>query len=222
MILWRPYMVEIVVMKAVSEGNQAHADKVRAVLDSNGVVALNFVSSPGAGKTTLLERTIRDNPDLKIAVIEGDIFTARDAARIEAAGAPSIQLNTEGTCHLTANMIEAVLPKLDLMSLHFVMIENIGNLICPAGFPLGEHKRVTLLSTPEGSDKVQKYPLAFNTADVILITKTDIRDAVGFDISVVLKDLSGINPKVEPWPLSAVTGEGLDRWYSWLRSLKRK
>jgi hydrogenase nickel incorporation protein HypB len=215
-------MVEIVVMKAVSEGNQAHADKVRAALDSNGVVALNFVSSPGAGKTTLLERTIRDNPDLKIAVIEGDIFTARDAARIEAAGAPSIQLNTEGACHLTANMIEAVLPKLDLKSLHFIMIENIGNLICPAGFPLGEHKRVTLLSTPEGSDKVQKYPLAFNTADVILITKTDIRDAVGFDIFVVLKDLSGINPKVEPWPLSAVTGEGLDRWYSWLRSLKRK
>jgi len=215
-------MVDIVVMKAVGTDNQAHADAVRRILDKNKVIGLNLVSSPGAGKTTLLERTIKDNPDIKIAVIEGDIFTARDADRIEAAGAPSIQLNTEGACHLTANMIEAVLPKLNLAGLDFVMIENIGNLICPAGFPLGEHRRVTLLSTPEGSDKVQKYPLAFNTADVILITKTDIAGAVGFDMSVVLKDLKGINPKVEPWPLSAVSGEGLDRWYGWLRSIRRR
>ena len=192
-------MVEIVVMKAVAADNQAHADSVRKMLDKHRVIALNLVSSPGAGKTTLLERTIRDNPDLKIAVIEGDIFTDRDAARIEATGAPSIQLNTEGSCHLTAAMIQTVLPKLDLPSLHFVVIENIGNLICPAGFPLGEHKRVTLLSTPEGSDKVQKYPLAFSTADVVLITKNDIAQAVSFDLSTVLKDLSGINPKVKPW-----------------------
>jgi hydrogenase nickel incorporation protein HypB len=215
-------MVDIVVMKAVSTDNQAHADAVRKILDKSKVIGLNLVSSPGAGKTTLLERTIKDNPDIKMAVIEGDIFTARDADRIEAAGAPSIQLNTEGACHLTANMIEDVLPKLDLSSLDFIVIENIGNLICPAGFPLGEHKRVTLLSTSEGSDKVQKYPLAFNTADVILITKTDIASAVGFDMSIVVKDLSGINPKVEPWPMSVVSGEGMDRWYTWLRSIKRK
>ena len=106
-------MVDIVVMKAVSTDNQMHADSVRKILDQNKVIGLNLVSSPGAGKTTLLERTIKDNPDIKIAVIEGDIFTARDADRIEAAGAPSIQLNTEGACHLTANMIEAVLPKLE-------------------------------------------------------------------------------------------------------------
>ena len=115
-----------------------------------------------------------------------------------------------------------VLPKLRLPELDFIVIENIGNLICPAGFPLGEHKRVTLLSTPEGSDKVQKYPLAFNTADVILITKTDIAGAVGFDMSIVLKDLKGINPKVEPWPTSVISGEGMDRWYGWLRSIRRK
>ena len=215
-------MVEIVVMRAVSADNQAHADAVRKILDQNRVVGLNLVSSPGAGKTTLLERTIKDNPDLKMAVIEGDIFTDRDAARIEATGAPSIQLNTEGACHLTANMIEAVLPKLNLPQLDFLFVENIGNLICPAGFPLGEHKRVTLLSTPEGSDKVQKYPLAFNTADVILITKMDIAPAVDFDMSVVRKDLKGVNPKVEPWPVSMITGEGLDRWYEWLRSIRRK
>ena len=215
-------MAEKIVMRAVTSDNKKHADRVRAILDSKKVVGLNLISSPGAGKTALLEKTIIDNPELRFGVIEGDVYTTRDADRIEKAGAPSIQLNTEGACHLTANMIEAVLPKLDLKSLHFVMIENIGNLICPAGFPLGEHKRVTLLSTPEGSDKVQKYPLAFNTADVILITKTDIRDAVGFDISVVLKDLAGINPKVDPWPLSVVSGEGMDRWYGWLRGLKRK
>ena len=215
-------MVDIVVMKAVATDNQAHADSVRRMLDKARVVALNLISSPGAGKTTLLERTIRDNPNLKIAVIEGDIFTNRDAARIEAAGAPSIQLNTKGACHLTAAMIEAVLPKLDLAKLDFVVIENIGNLICPAGFPLGEHKRVTLLSTPEGSDKVQKYPLAFSTADLVLITKNDIAQAVSFDLSIVKKDLGGINPKVEPWETSVVSGKGLDRWYEWVRGLKRK
>jgi hydrogenase nickel incorporation protein HypB len=215
-------MVEIVVMKAVGTDNQAHADVVREILDSNKVIGINLVSSPGSGKTTLLECTIKDNPDLRMAVIEGDIFTARDADRIEAAGAPSIQLNTEGACHLTASMIEQVLPKLNLKELDFIFIENIGNLICPAGFPLGEHKRVTLLSTAEGSDKVQKYPLAFNTADVILITKIDIAHAVGFDIEVVKKDLAGINPDVKPMLLSAVTGEGMDIWYSWLHSLVKQ
>jgi len=215
-------MVDIVVMKAVSADNQAHADAVRKILDENRIVGLNLVSSPGAGKTTLLERTIRDNPDFRIAVIEGDVFTDRDASRIEAAGAPAIQLNTEGACHLTANMIEAVLPKLNLAELHFVFIENIGNLICPAGFPLGEHKRVTLLSTPEGSDKVQKYFLAFNTADVVLVTKMDMAEAAGFDISFVRKELEAVNPKAKFLSLSALTGQGMERWYEWLRSLKAK
>ncbi len=215
-------MVDIVVMRAVGANNQAHADKVREMLDERGVTGLNMLSSPGAGKTTLLEKTIKDNPDLKFAVIEGDVFTGRDAARIEATGVQAIQLNTEGSCHLTANMIESVLPKLDFSGMDFVVVENIGNLICPAGFPLGAHKRVVLLSTPEGSDKVQKYPQAFHTADVILVTKMDVTDAVGFDISIVKQDLKGVNPKVEPWPVSVVTGEGLDRWYKWLRSLRSR
>lgn len=213
-------MVDIVIMKAVGEDNQKHADSVRKSLDENGVVGLNFISSPGAGKTTLLERTIKDNPGLKFGVIEGDVFTARDASRIIKAGAPSVQLNTEGSCHLTAHMIEAVLPKLKLSDLDFLVIENIGNLICPTAYPLGEHRRVTLLSTPEGSDKVRKYPAAFSSADVILITKVDITGAVGFDMDVVLDDLKAVNPAVEPWLMSAVTGEGLDRWYKWLRKMK--
>ena len=213
-------MAEIIIMRAVSANNQEHADKARAILDAHNVIGINILSSPGAGKTTLLERTIRDNPDLKFGIIVGDVFTARDADRTEAAGAPSIQLNTEGACHLTAQMIENVLPKLQLDELDFVVVENIGNLICPSGFPLGMHKRVTLLSTPEGSDKVQKYPQAFHTADVILITKTDLTDATGFDISTVIGDLKGVNPNVEPMLLSSRTGEGLDRWYEWLRGLR--
>lgn len=209
------------VMKAISSDNEAHANEVRKILDQNKVIGLNFLSSPGAGKTALLVKTILDNPDLKFGVIEGDVFTSRDAERIEKTGAPSIQLNTEGSCHLTASMVEVVLPKLDLKKLDFVFVENIGNLICPSAFRLGTHKRVVLLSTPEGSDKVMKYPQAFNTSDVILVTKTDIADAAGFDMEIVKDDLKAVNPSVEPWPLSVVSGDGLERWYEWLRRLKK-
>ncbi len=213
-------MADIIIMKAVSSDNQAHADKVRGILDRNNVIGFNLVSSPGAGKTTLLEKTIQDNPDLKFSVIEGDVFTSRDAKRIEEAGAPSIQLNTEGSCHLTAHMIESVLPRISLDGIDFLVVENIGNLICPSGYPLGEHKRITLLSTPEGSDKVRKYPHAFAEADIVLITKMDIAGAVNFDYQVVIDDLKAVNPEVEPWPMSVVSGEGMDRWYDWLKSIK--
>ncbi|MCX6646622.1 MAG: hydrogenase nickel incorporation protein HypB, partial [bacterium] len=202
-------MADIIVMKAITSNNEAHADEVRKILDKNKVVGLNFLSSPGSGKTTLLVKTILDNPDLKFGVIEGDVFTARDAERIEKAGSPSVQLNTEGACHLTASMIETVLPKLDLASLDFLVVENIGNLICPSAFRLGEHKRIVLLSTPEGSDKILKYPQAFNTSDVILVTKMDIADAVSFDMNIVKEDLKAVNPSVDPWPVSVITGEGL-------------
>jgi hydrogenase nickel incorporation protein HypB len=214
-------MVEIVVMKAVSADNQAHADRVRNMLNDHKVIGLNMISSPGAGKTTLLERTIKDNPDLRFGIVEGDMFTARDAARIEAVGAKAVQLNTEGSCHLTAHMIETVLPKFNLDELDYLIVENIGNLICPSAFSLGMHKRVVLLSSPEGADKVLKYPNAFNTANLILITKTDMAEAAGFDIKIVSDDLKSVNPDVEPWLVSSKTGDGLDRWYEWLRSLKQ-
>jgi len=215
-------MAEIVVMRAVTSDNKLHADNVRKILDDNGVIGLNLMSSPGAGKTTLLEKTIADNPDIKFGVIEGDVYTARDADRIEKTGAPSIQLNTEGACHLTANMVEAVLPKMNLKELDILIIENIGNLICPSAFSLGTHKRVVLLSTPEGGDKVLKYPAAFHRADAILVTKTDIADAVGFDMNIVLDDLKSVNPKTEPIAMSVVSGEGVDGWYKWLRGLLKK
>jgi len=214
-------MAETIVMRAVTSDNKKHADKVREVLDSKKVIGLNLISSPGAGKTALLEKTIADNPDLKFGVIEGDIYTARDADRIEKAGAPSIQLNTQGACHLTAQMIESVLGKFNLDELDFLVVENIGNLICPSAFSLGAHFRVVLLSTPEGADKILKYPLAFNTADIILITKTDIAHAVNFDMKIVNEDLKAVNPKVEPWQMSVVSGDGLDKWYDWLKSIRK-
>lgn len=215
-------MVDVIIMKAVSEDNQKHADNVRKILDDKKVFGLNLVSSPGAGKTTLLEHTIKDNPDLEFAVIEGDVYTARDSKRIENTGAQAVQLNTEGSCHLTAQMIESAIPKLKIEGLDFLVIENIGNLICPAAYALGEHKRVVLLSTPEGSDKVLKYPEAFAGADIVLVTKMDISGAVNFDYSIVVDDLKAVNPKVEPWRLSVVTGEGMDRWYGWLRKMVGK
>ncbi|MCK4719486.1 hydrogenase nickel incorporation protein HypB, partial [bacterium] len=127
-------------MRAISSDNEAHAKEVRKALDRNKVAGLNLISSPGSGKTTLLVKTIQDNPGLKFGVIEGDVYTSRDAERIEKTGAPSVQLNTEGSCHLTASMIETVLPKLDLTKLDYLMVENIGNLICPSAFSLGVHK----------------------------------------------------------------------------------
>lgn len=213
-------MVDVIIMKAVTADNQRHADKVRQNLDSKKVLGLNLVSSPGAGKTTLLEHTIKDNIEIRFGVIEGDVFTARDAKRIEKTGAFAVQLNTEGSCHLTAEMIESALPKFNLDLIDVIVVENIGNLICPAAYALGEHKRVVLLSTSEGSDKVLKYPEAFSSADLVLVTKMDIAQAVGFDMSVVKEDLKSVNPKVEIIPLSVVTGEGLDRWYEWLKGEK--
>ncbi|HDS30454.1 MAG TPA: hydrogenase accessory protein HypB [Firmicutes bacterium] len=206
-------------MKAVGADNLKHADAARKILGENQVVGINLISSPGAGKTTLLERTIKDNPDLKFGVIEGDVFTDRDASRIVSAGAPAVQLNTEGSCHLTAHMIEAVLNKFNLKELDFLIVENIGNLICPSGYDLGENLRVTLLSTPEGSDKVRKYPAAFDSAGLVLITKNDIADVVGFDFAIVADDLAAVNPDVKSIRVSTVSGEGLDKWYECLRKL---
>jgi hydrogenase nickel incorporation protein HypB len=210
-------MVDVIIMKAVSADNQRHAEVVRKIYDDHKILGLNFVSSPGAGKTTLLEKTIADNPDITFGVIEGDVYTARDAKRIEKTGAFSVQLNTEGSCHLTAEMVENAIPKFKLDEIDIMVVENIGNLICPAAYALGEHKRVVLLSTPEGSDKVLKYPEAFAGADLVLITKVDIAEAVNFDLEVVIDDLKAVNPKVEPWELSVVSGVGLERWYGWLK-----
>jgi hydrogenase nickel incorporation protein HypB len=192
-----------------------------------GAVAINMISSPGSGKTTLLERTIEALKNtVKIGVIEGDIETERDADRIRAKGVPAVQLTTGGACHLDAPMVHGGLHVLE----HFakgggydlIFIENVGNLVCPATFDLGELRRVVLLSTPEGSDKPAKYPATFKSADLVLITKTDLLPYFDFSVEEATKESLRLKPELEILTLSATTGDGFDAWLSYLNNLLRK
>lgn len=209
--------IDIVVMKAVNAENAERAAEVRAKLSANNVLALNMMSSPGSGKTTLLEATFRHMAGrLRFAVIEGDVFTSIDAQRIAAHGVQVVQVNTEGSCHMTAHMIEATLPRLDTASIDVLVIENIGNLICPAGFDLGEHRRVACLSTPEGADKPEKYPKLFTISDATLITKVDLARVLGYDLSAVSSQLQRLNPDAPVITTSATDGTGIEKWCNWL------
>ena len=210
-------MVEILIMKAVNEENEAHAAAVRVLLEDEGVRMVNFLSSPGTGKTTLLEKTLAAlNHRFRIGVIEGDLFTDEDARRIERAGAPVVQLNTEGSCHLTAAMIEAALGRLPLSGLDFLFVENVGNLVCPSSFRLGEHRRVTLLSVAEGNDKVKKYPKAFHTADCLLLTKIDMLALTDFSLAQAEEDFRRVNVIAPILALSSRSEEGLTAWFDLL------
>ncbi|MBN2082359.1 hydrogenase nickel incorporation protein HypB [bacterium] len=205
-------------MKAVNAENDARAREVRTQLTERGILGLNFMSSPGSGKTSLLEETIkRLTGELRFAVIEGDVFTAMDAERIARHGVEVIQLNTEGSCHLTAHMILEVLPRLNLDGIDILAIENIGNLICPTSYDLGEHRRVACLSTAEGEDKVDKYPKLFSISDINLLTKADLAPHVNFDLDRVAAKLAALNTKAPVITTSVNTGEGLDAWSDWLR-----
>lgn len=211
--------VDIVVMKAVNEDNAKHATVVRGMLDDANVVGVNLMSSPGSGKTTLLEATIAQLGDtLRCGVIEGDVYTALDAERIAKLGIPVLQLNTEGSCHLTAHMLEEVLAGIELERLDVLFVENIGNLICPASFDLGEHYRVALLSTAEGMDKVAKYPKLFGLSHATVVTKADLAPHVDFDVDAVRLQLQQVNPHSPVHVTSAKTGEGIDIWCEWLVS----
>ena len=211
-------MVRIKVMKAVSTKNDEVAAGIRAELAERGIKALNVISSPGSGKTTLLECTIaRFAPDIRSAVIVGDPFTANDAKRLESAGGNAFQLNTEGSCHLTAPMIRAALDEIDLSGIKLLFIENIGNLICPTAWDLGESARVTLLSVTEGTDKVEKYRRAFLIANCVVITKVDLAPSCDFDLEQATTDIQSLNSSVPVMPLSAKAGEGMEAWYNWVK-----
>ena len=198
--------------------NDALAQKNRAFFRGREILALNLVSSPGAGKTTLLERTIRDlGRDLRLFVIEGDQATAVDGERIRAAGAPAVQVNTGSGCHLEADMIARGLQELRPSVGSIVMIENVGNLVCPALFDLGERAKVVILSVTEGEDKPLKYPHMFRAADLMILNKIDLLPHVDFDVSRATANATRINPEIATLKLSARTGEGLDAWYAWLR-----
>jgi hydrogenase nickel incorporation protein HypB len=210
---------EVVELEArILAKNEAIAERNRAWFKGREVLALNLMSSPGAGKTTLLERTIRDLKDeLKLYVVEGDQETARDGARIRAVGAPAVQVNTGSGCHLDADMIERSLKELKPAPGSVLMIENVGNLVCPALFDLGERAKVVILSVTEGDDKPLKYPHMFKAAAMMVVSKIDLLPYVDFDPERALAYARQINPSIASLRLSARTGEGLDAWYDWLR-----
>jgi hydrogenase nickel incorporation protein HypB len=199
--------------------NAAFADVNRARLRANGVFALNFVSSPGSGKTSLLVRTINDLKDQwPIAVIEGDQQTSRDAERIRATGAPAVQVNTGKGCHLDAHMVGHALDHLAMPTGGLLFIENVGNLVCPAAFDLGEAHKVVVLSVTEGEDKPLKYPDMFAAADLMLLNKSDLLPHLEFDVEACLAAAFRVNPRMRILTVSARTGEGLDEFYAWIEA----
>ncbi len=198
--------------------NDALAARNRAWLQGREILALNLVSSPGSGKTSLLERTIRDLRDeMAFFVVEGDQATSRDGARIRAAGAPAVQVNTGTGCHLEAAMIARAMEELRPGFGATVMIENVGNLVCPALFDLGERAKVAILSVTEGEDKPLKYPHMFRAAEVVILNKIDLLPHLDYDVELALENARQVNPQAVVLQVSAHTGAGLASWYEWLR-----
>jgi hydrogenase nickel incorporation protein HypB len=197
--------------------NALGAERNRGWLAGRRATAFNLVSSPGAGKTTLLERTIKElGAKRTIVVIEGDQATANDAERIRAAGAKAVQINTGTGCHLDAAMVARALPELDPPAGSLVLIENVGNLVCPALFDLGEKAKVLVASVTEGDDKPLKYPHMFRAASLVLLSKVDLAPYVPFDQAVFAANVAQVNPRARVLPVSATRGDGLDAWYAWL------
>ena len=212
---------EVIVLQDLLGTNKKIAADIRGELERRGILAVNLLSSPGAGKTTLLEQiAVRLRETSRMAVIEGDIETERDAERIRAKGVPAWQITTGGACHLEAKMIARVLPEVPPES-EYLFIENVGNLVCPASYELGESLRFVLLSTPEGDDKPKKYPKAFTTSDVLVLTKADLLPYLPFDLAKVQAEALELNPRLRIFVTSAVTGQGLDELLAFLTAARR-
>lgn len=209
-----PPVRTVPVQKSALELNQRLADQNRGWFRAKGLKVFNLLSSPGSGKTALLERTLRTLP--RAAAIVGDLQTENDADRLRATGAQAVQIVTGATCHLDAHMVAHALEKLDVAGLESLFIENVGNLVCPASYDLGEAKRVVLLSVTEGEDKPLKYPVIFRNADLVLVTKTDLAPAVGFDREKALAAIRQTAPRAQILEVSAKTGAGCDDWFAWL------
>lgn len=210
----------IAVVEKVMGANERLADQNRRRLDDSGVIAINLMASPGAGKTSLIEHTVTALRQVyAIAVIDGDVATGIDAARAAKAGARAVQINTGGECHLDAVMLQEGLDQLDLKSVDLLIIENVGNLICPAGFPLGAHKNILIASIPEGDDKPYKYPGMYKGVDALVINKIDLRPYVEFDMDYFQRGVETLNPGLLTFPVSCKTGEGLVAWHTWLKTL---
>jgi hydrogenase nickel incorporation protein HypB len=207
----------ISVVENILSKNDRIANQNRKLFDDAGVFAINLMASPGAGKTSVIENTVKKMADrYKIAVIDGDIATSIDADRAAAAGAIAIQINTGGECHLDANMIHQELSNLNLSDLDLLIVENVGNLICPASFQLGTHKNILIASIPEGDDKPYKYPGMYCGVDALIINKIDLLPYVPFDMDYFVGGVEILNPGLNTLPLSCVTKEGFNDWLNWL------
>lgn len=204
------------IKQAVLSSNKNLADDIRAQLALSGTFMLDVMGSPGAGKTTLLLDTIRRIQPHSVAVIEGDLESTVDSEKMDAAGVKVVQLRTGGSCHLDSRMIEAALREIDSTAYDMIVIENIGNLICPAEFDTGANKRVMLLSVPEGHDKVYKYPPMFIAVDALVVTKTDYLPGSDFDMRALHAEARKLNPQLAIFEVSAKTGDGMDDWCAWL------
>jgi len=209
--------MEIRIMKNILDRNQNKAKEVRDMLASKKVVLVNIISSPGAGKTTLLERTLEEfNSKFRIGVIEGDITTDRDARRLQKFDIPIVVINTEGGCHLDSHSISKALDSFDLDNLDLIFVENVGNLICPSEFDLGEKFKLAVVSTAEGDDKPGKYPLLFREAGAVLLNKIDLIPYTNFNLENFRTDLRNINAGVPLLEISCTKGDGMKEWFKWI------
>ncbi|MRR19185.1 hydrogenase accessory protein HypB [bacterium] len=210
--------MEIRIMKNILDRNQNKAEEVRNLLKRKKVMMVNIISSPGAGKTTLLERTCEAMAaTVRIGVIEGDVTTDRDARRLKKYDIPIVAINTEGGCHLDSHSISKAIEHFDLDALDLLFVENVGNLICPSQFDLGEAFKLAVVSTTEGDDKPAKYPMLFSEARAVILNKTDLIPYTNFSLDSFMTDMAAINPGITVLKLSAVRGEGLPGWLGWLK-----
>ncbi len=215
--------MKVTIAKRILKDNDAIAEKNREIFKNADLLAVNFISSPGSGKTTLLEKTISALlPEQKTTVIVGDLQTTRDADRLESNALDVVQINTGMSCHLYANQVTESLSGLNVNEADYLFIENVGNMVCPGEFDLGENIKVVLLSIPEGDDKVAKYPTVFRAADIVLLTKVDLLGVLNFDIDHVVSDIRKLNSKVEIVHVSSLNGEGMSQWVSWLKSKRQE
>ncbi len=210
--------MEIPVVRRILEANDRIAEQLRKRFAEHGIFVPNLISSPGSGKTSLLERTLTAlKGEFKMAVVEGDLMTDNDARRVAATGAQAVQINTQGGCHLDSGMILDAIESLDLNGLDILFIENVGNLVCPVEFEVGEDCKVALLSVTEGDDKPEKYPLLFAESKAMVLNKTDLLPYVDFDMETASRFARALNKDIEIFQVSCRSGEGLESWYDWLR-----
>ena len=211
--------MKVKVVTQILEANDRIAEENRKIFDKSGVYVINIMSAPGAGKTSLIEKMIKETAKMKIGVIEGDIAGSDDAKRIKKLGIPVVQINTGGACHLDANMIREVIEDFPLKGLDLLIIENVGNLVCPAEFKVGEDIKVMLLSITEGDDKPLKYPLMFQESSALVLNKIDLLPYTNADVGKIKKNSLSLNPKLKIFEVSCKTGEGISKWVKWLQSL---